>query len=67
MRVLRGALLGAISVLIGIGVVWTQEVFGIPKDVVQMVWLGSLFVALIFAAWAGWDYYRALRDDDHWD
>lgn len=67
MRVLRGALLGAIAVLIGIGVVWTQELLGIPKDVVQMVWLGSLFAALAFAGWAAWDYYRALRDDDHWD
>jgi hypothetical protein len=67
MRVLRGALLGAISVLTGIGAVWTQEMFSIPKDVVQMVWLGSLLAALFFAAWAAWDYYRALRDDDHWD
>ena len=67
MRVLRGALLGAIAVLIGIGAVWPQDLFAIPKDVVQWVWLGSLLAALAFAAWAAWDYYRALKDDDHWD
>jgi hypothetical protein len=67
MRVLRGALLGAIAVLVGIAAVWLQDLFAIPKDVVQWVWLGSLLVALGFAGWAAWDYYRALEDDDHWD
>jgi hypothetical protein len=67
MRVIRGAVLGALAVALGLGVAWAQDVFGIPKDIVQMIWLGSLFVALGFAAWAAWDYYRALRDDDHWE
>jgi hypothetical protein len=67
MRVIRGAVLGALAVALGLGVAWAQDVFGIPKDVVQMIWLGSLFVALGFAVWAAWDYYRALRDDDHWE
>jgi hypothetical protein len=67
MRVLRGALLGAIAVLIGIGVVWAEAFFGIPRDIVQWVWLGSLLAGLVFAAWAAWDYYRALQDDDRWD
>jgi hypothetical protein len=66
MRVLRGAVLGAVAVATGLGVAWAQDVFGIPRDVVQMVWLGSLLAALAFAVWAAWDYYRALRDDDDW-
>jgi len=67
MRVIRGAVLGALAVALGLGVAWAQGVFGIPKHIVQMIWLGSLFVALGFAVWAAWDYYRALRDDDHWE
>jgi hypothetical protein len=67
MSVGRRVLLGIAAVAAGLGVAWAEEAFAIPKDVVRMVWLGSLVVALGFAAWAAWGYYRALRDDDDWD
>ncbi|MBL8779440.1 MAG: hypothetical protein JNL06_00735 [Alphaproteobacteria bacterium] len=67
MRVIRGALLGAIAVFIGIAVVWLEDLFGIPRHIVQWIWLGSILAGLIFAGWAAWDYYRALKDDDHWE
>mgnify|MGYP003551994835 FL=1 len=52
---------------LGLGVAWAEQAFAIPKIVVQGFWIVLMLAALGFAAWAGWGYYRAIRDEDEWE
>jgi ammonia channel protein AmtB len=60
-------LLGAVGVVIGLGVAWVERTFAIPRNVVAWFWIVLLMMALGFAAWAAWGYYRAIRDEDEWE
>ena len=51
----------------GLGVARAEQAFAIPKIVVQGFWIVLMVAALGFAAWAGWGYYRAIRDEDEWE
>lgn len=61
------ALLAAVGIALGLGVAWAEQAFAIPKIVVQGFWIVLMTVALGFAAWAGWGYYRAIRNEDEWE
>ena len=67
MRFLRSAVLALVAVALGLGVAWAEQAFAIPKIVVQGFWIVLMVAALGFAAWAGWGYYRAIRDEDEWE
>jgi hypothetical protein len=54
-------------VLLGVAVAWAEQAFAIPKIVVQGFWIVLMTAALGFAAWAGWGYYRAIRNEDEWE
>ncbi len=60
-------LLGAGAIVLGLSVVWLEEAFAIPRNVVQLFWIGLLTAGLGFAVWVEWGYYRATRDDDEWE
>jgi hypothetical protein len=57
----------AVGVALGLGAAWVEEAFAIPRNVVQWFLIALLATALGFAAWAGWGYYRAIRDEDEWE
>jgi hypothetical protein len=63
-RIVEWVWLVATGLLLGLGVAWAEQAFAIPKIVVQGFWIVLMVVALGFAAWAAWGYYRALRDDE---
>jgi hypothetical protein len=58
------ALLAALGPALGLGVVWLEDAFGIPRNLIQWFWIVLLTAALSFAGWAAWGYYRAIRDED---
>jgi hypothetical protein len=60
-------LLGAAGIALGLGVAWIERAFAIPKNVVAGFLIFLMVVALGFAVWAAWGYYRALRDEDEWE
>ncbi len=60
-------LLAAVGIALGLGVAWAEQAFAIPKIVVQGFWIVLMVAALGFAAWAGWGYYRAIRNEDEWE
>ncbi|MBP6013129.1 MAG: hypothetical protein KBA31_12955 [Alphaproteobacteria bacterium] len=60
-------LLGAGAVVLGFSVVWLEEAFAIPRNIMQWLWIVVMLGALGFAGWTGWGYYRATRDDDEWE
>ena len=62
-----GAWLWVGCAALGLGVAWLEQAFAIPKIVVQGTWLALILVALGFAGWAAWRYYRAVRDENDWD
>lgn len=57
----------ALGVALGLGLAWVESAFAIPKNVVQWFLIALMAVALGFAAWAAWGYYRAIRDEDEWE
>ncbi len=64
---LRWAALALVAVALGLSVAWAEQAFAIPKIVVQGFWIVLMVAALGFAAWAGWGYYRAIRNEDEWE
>ncbi len=63
-RAREWALLVALGVVLGLGVTWFEDAFGIPRNVVQWFWILLVAGVLAFAAWAAWGYYGAVRDED---
>lgn len=55
-------LIAVAGVGLGLGVAWAETAFAIPKNIVQWFWIVVMVGALAFAGWAGWGYYRAVRD-----
>lgn len=67
MKLIRSAVLALVAVALGLSVAWAEQAFAIPKIVVQVFWIVLMVVALGFAAWAAWGYYRAIRNEDEWE
>ncbi len=66
-QIAEWAALVTAGVLLSVAVAWAEQAFAIPKIVVQGFWIVLMTVALGFAAWAGWGYYRAIRNEDEWE